>query len=1267
MMTNAPFGGNVPKTNRADLILCTVAKQTIIITFKQITTMKKLLLTTSLSLLCIVGTWAADFSAQSGSNKLFYEITNETAMEVAVVNETGSWKAPYTTKPTGTLIIPEKVAYLGLEYSVTSIGNDAFYECTGLSGNITISNSIKTIGEYAFNGCSGLSGSLTIGNSVVSIGVMAFNGCSNLSAVYNYATTPQVIDANVFNGITIDNIDLYVPKSAMSAYNNNAVWGGFSEVIDISNAVGYKFSAQSGTNKLFYQITDANAKTVEVVSELNYADDYKSYNTALTGALTIPETVTHNGADYSVTSIGGYAFCDCEGLTGNLTIPDGVKSIGNNAFYKCTNLTGNLTIPDGVVSIGDNAFCFCKDLTGNLTIPSSVATIGESAFYDCSGLSEVYNYATSPQAIDANVFDGVTIGNINLYVPKSAISLYNNAQVWGDFKDIIAISSIVGYKFSVQSGNNKLYYQITDADAKTVALVNETGDWENPYTTKPSGALTIPETVTDNGTEYSVTSIGEDAFYNCSGLSGNLTIPSNVKTIGKYAFNVCTGLTGTLTIPNSVESIGEYAFYSCKGLSVVYNYATTPQVINANVFGNVTIGDMNLYVPAEAKTAYKGADVWENFGNVIAIGSAAVGYKFSAQSGDNKLFYQITDADANTVAVVTELVPSAENDWESYTTVPTGTLTIPETVTYNEVEYSVTSIGKGAFSDCTGLSGNLTIPNNVTSIGDAAFAYCSGLSGDLTIPNNVESIGDGAFYGCSGFKGNLTIGNSVESIKDEAFAYCSGLTAVYNYARPQGIDVSVFEDVTIGNINLYVPAEIITDYEGAEVWEDFQELRAIGQLYAGDKFSVQSGDNPLYYKVTDADAKTVELVTENDRYPYYTTKPTGTLTIPETVTYNEVEYSVTSIRNSAFSNCYDLTGTLTIPNSVVTIGNHAFNNCDGLTGSLTIPNSVVSIGEKAFYNCSGFKGSITIGDGVTSIVNDAFCNCIGLTGFIVDNNNTTYASQDSILYSKDLTTLILCPSGLIGILNIPDGVTSIEEDAFDGCSGITEFVVNDANANYSSTDGMLYNKDKTTIIRCPVSLTGTLTIPDGVMSIGDYAFLGCDGFGGDLIIPDGVTSIGYCAFADCDGFTGTLTIPNSVDSIAKYAFSRCDSLTAVYNYATTPQVIAASVFGSVSIDTINLYVPEDAIADYEGAEVWKGFKAVEAAPEISQSVKQMNAPAPFTQVGNTLYFSEPIAVAVYNLSGVMIYSGAITEYTLPSRKGIYIICTEVGTYKIVVE
>ena len=239
--------------------------------------------------------------------------------------------------------------------------------------------------------------------------------------------------------------------------------------------------------------------------------------------------------------------------------------------------------------------------------------------------------------------------------------------------------------------------------------------------------------------------------------------------------------------------------------------------------------------------------------------------------------------------------------------------------------------------------------------------------------------------------------------------------------------------------------------------------------------------------------------------------------------------SVTSISDSAFSCCSSLTS-ITIPDSVINIGSYAFEDCKSLT-SITIPDSVTSIGSRTFYNCTSLT-SITIPNSVTSIGDYAFSDCTSLTSITIPNSVTSIR-DDAFSDCTSLTSI-----------TIPDSVTSIGSHAFCGCTSLTEISVNSKNANYSSENGMLFNKDKTMLICYPAGKKdSSYSIPDSVINIGSYAFENCKSLT-SITIPDSVTSIGGAAFRYCKSLT-SITIPDSVTSIGGSAFSDCTSLTSI--------------------------------------------------------------------------------------------------------------------------
>ena len=274
----------------------------------------------------------------------------------------------------------------------------------------------------------------------------------------------------------------------------------------------------------------------------------------------------------------------------------------------------------------------------------------------------------------------------------------------------------------------------------------------------------------------------------------------------------------------------------------------------------------------------------------------------------------------------------------------------------------------------------------------------------------------------------------------------------------------------------------------------------------------------IYYNLNNS-TQTAEVTSNSNYY-------SGDITIPEKVTYNSIEYSVTSIGYEAFSYCRSLTS-ITIPNSVTSIGERAFMDCESLT-SITIPNSVTSIGNSAFLGCSSLT-SITIPNSVTSIGYSAFSGCSSLTS-----------------------------------ITIPNSVTYIGSGAFSGCSSLTSIEVNANNQNYASIDGVLYNKEITTLICCPSGKT-SITIPNSVTSIGDYAFRYCSS----------LTSI---------------TIPNSITSIGNYAFLGCSSLTSITCLGSTPP--EASNLGAPT-STCTLIVPKVAYSSYLRHAYWGQFLNIE--------------------------------------------------------------------------
>ena len=591
-------------------------------------------------------------------------------------NEATVTSCPYPNEYSGSATIPASVTYGGIIYSVTSIGNEAFYHCSGLT-SVTIPNSVSSISNFAFSSCSGLT-SVTIPNSVTSIGNSAFSGCSGLTS------------------ITIPN-----------------------SVTTIGNSA---FSGCSGLT-----------------------------------SITIPN---------SVTSIGDWTFSNCSGLT-SIEIPNSVTSIAYYAFFDCSGLISIVVASDNpkydsrndcnaIIETASNTLILgCK----NTVIPNSVTSIDSGAFYGCSSLT-------------------------NIIIPKSVTFISDGA--------LAGCSSLIS--IVVASGNPK-YDSRNDCNAiietasNTLIAGSKNTLIPNSITAIGNMSFCYCSDLTCIEIPNSVNTIGDHAFYGCSGLT-SVTIPNSVTSIGDYVFYECSGLT-SITIPNSVISIGDRAFNGCNNLVEIYSLALMPPTIDSNTF-NGCYG-ATLYVPKEAVNAYRTANYWKKFTNIVGY-VACVGV-FEV---DGILYRAMNDGTATVIA---------NEEMENYYI---GDKVIADTVTFEGNNYVVKIIEDNAFSDCYELT-------------------------SITIPNSVETIGEQAFQGCTGLT-SVTIGSGVTDIGAKAFNYCNALETVkcIGTVPPVMANADCFSTAAYNRATLLVPRNTEATYAAADYWYKFSHIDGWGSAGQGD-------------------------------------------------------------------------------------------------------------------------------------------------------------------------------------------------------------------------------------------------------------------------------------------------------------------------------------------------------------------------------------------------------------------------------------------------
>lgn len=443
---------------------------------------------------------------------------------------------------------------------------------------------------------------------------------------------------------------------------------------------------------------------------------------------------------------------------------------------------------------------------------------------------------------------------------------------------------------------------------------DDSGNWVEDYEERPySGKVAIPSTVMYYGTTYTVTSIGDDAFRGCSGLT-SVVIPASVTSIGYDAFGGCSGLT-SIAIPSSVTTIGDYAFYNCGGLKSVtipsgvtsigygaFGYdeyepdyerlasvtvkMETPAVIYYDTFPDRT--SETLYVPKGCKAAYETADYWKEFKEIIEVSISNIDF------ADTKVkAICVSNWDTDGDGELNEF--EAAQVWN----LNSGIFSNNKSITsFDELQYftGLHSIGYSAFSNCSGLK-SVTIPSGVTSIDDSAFKGCSGLKEVNYNATNCTKMGSSyslVFEGCSSFT-TLRIGENVQTIPNNAFNGCSSLTSV-----------------NIGNAVTSI---------GSSAFLNCTALASIKVSEGNKKYDSREGCNAI-------------IDTENNVI---------LLGCAATV----IPSSVTTI--CGFQKCTTLKS-IVIPNNVTKIAREAFMGCTGLT-NIVIPESVTSIAWDSFRSC----------------------------------------------------------------------------------------------------------------------------------------------------------------------------------------------------------------------------------------------------------------------------------------------------------------------------
>ena len=671
--------------------------------------------------------------------------------------------------------------------------------------NGIISYSVSHIISNAFKNCTGLTSVTIQDNGVNTIFDYAFNGCTGLTEV-SIPNSAISIGSTAFSNC---------PNLTTVNINSNAL-------------VSANYSYDASTNGY------DNLKTLfgNQVTSYNLGSNVQSIGeNAFRGC----SGMTSVSMPSALSSIGDNAFRDCSNLY-SVDLPDYLNSVGAYAFAECTSLT-SVFIPDYVSSIGRSAFWGCSSLT-SVTIPSSVTDLGVSSFDECPNMTSV--------TINSNAIISATTYDRNL---KSFFGDFNRSYTLGQ-----GVTSIGNHAFSGCYCMTSVIIPSTLTSIGSYAFINCINlSWVKITDMQAWCAI-------DFADAYANPLYYADHLYLNNNEVTHLYIPVSVSAIEDYAFVGLTGLQ-SVTIPTSVTSIGVDAFKDCTNLTSVTinsiaiastNYTRTDNL--KSIFGD----QVTSYTFGNLVTAIGGNALFNcaNMTSVTFLGHVMDirAFAFSGCSG----LTRVNVSDLAAWCLIDFASPGTNPLYYSHHLFNTSNTEI----THLAIPSSVSSIGKNAFTGCTGLL-SVTIPNSVTSIGSGAFTGCDGLNRvnisdlkawceivfedgtanplakahhlylnnaeitHLTIPSDVTSIGKYSFRDCIGLT-SVTIHNAVSFIGTSAFSGCTGLTEMHVAASvpPTVSSIYTFNNVPTA-IPVYVPLGSVPSYQAAQYWSRFTNYKGV--------------------------------------------------------------------------------------------------------------------------------------------------------------------------------------------------------------------------------------------------------------------------------------------------------------------------------------------------------------------------------------------------------------------------------------------------------
>ena len=1011
-----------------------------------------------------------------------------------VLFDSGSADAPHAMRPA--YIPSAKTGTYRIPDGVDIIPRAAF---TGsMIEKVIIPASVTAIEAEAFADCAYLSSVVFeqpgLGKPSLTIGERAFKNCELLTSISLPARLQNIsLQKYVQRNSFFESLDELTEDAPDAFLGCTAL-----ERIDVAYNASAVYTANDGV--LF---TDSG-RTLVYFPAAKSASDYVFPTTvrsvaagaflgcSLSGALNISA---------GITSIGDFAFAGTaisEVSFASDSVGLSAVTVGAYAFYGCEDIE-ILTFAEGsnVTELGTGAFKDCEKLP-EVIIPASMKTVGDEAFANCGTYDDSFTVTiaqgTNQLTFGNGVFSGCTI---------DTLSIPSNVTLSADFLSGLEIENIIIAEDhpTLASEDNVLYIKDADGKKETLLLyLSDVADFTVPNDVKSIAANAFygKFSLTNISLPESVTAIGENAFYMCSYLASVTFRGTSDQplTIGDYAF-WSTGL-HTLTLPDRPITIGAYAFAEIS----YYSYETydDESLAALDLGGTVSIGDYAFYKTGEALELTIPATV-KTIGNHAFEGSDYTRYLTSVTFEEGSALETIGAYAFSKAKISSFRVPA-----------------------------SVTLIGAYAFSDCNDLTsltfeeGTAPLTFGTTYGNDTGNVLNETLVTEIHFPGRLTVIGERAFdrnskietvtfgdqYTDSDFtKSNLT------TIGEGAFRYASALSAITIPASVKNTDViaigneafleSGLTSVTFEESDEGVLTIGTSAFSGCKSLLSMNLPKRLGDFTSGSTTIPALANGTGVFPTADDDGNGFNSVSITEGNALYASKD-GIL---YTSDFKELVYCPPAKE-----------GTVEVDARTERIGTNAFANCKKLT-AITFPADSVckQIGAGAFSGCS-LLVNMKLPDSVAAIGEGAFLNCNELVS-----------------------------------LRLPASLSSFDP-AMLGCKKLTDLTVSENNPNFSSVDGVLFSKDKTTLVYyLPTRENAEYAVPDGTKEIADKAF------------SENVSLT-------------KVTLPASLERVGANAFSNCMSLETVSFAAESKQlVIDDRAFNNTAVSSVSLPAGVSALGD----------------------------------------------------------------------------------------